>query len=95
MIRTTLLLLALALPIRSFANCYVLQNNTNVVQTWHFAYSQPMEGAKTLLRLAPHASFPADRQWCWTRSRSTTPSPASIRLPAQLAHTRLPGMASW
>ena len=65
MFKATLLLLALVLPVRSFANCYVLQNNTNAVQTWHFAYSQPMELPLTVLKLEPHTSFPADQQWCW------------------------------
>src|SRR5262249_30206577 len=45
--------------------CYVLQNNTDSVQTWHFQYAKPLPGAKTELRLAPHARFPASRDWCW------------------------------
>ena len=47
------------------ANCYVLQNNTDSPQTWHFQYSNPLPGAKTQLRLAAHAQFPANRAWCW------------------------------
>jgi hypothetical protein len=55
----------LSLPAASFANCYVLQNNTDSVQTWHFQYSHPLPGGKTILRLAAHSQFPANRAWCW------------------------------
>src|SRR5215813_13751389 len=66
MLKTTLLwVFMIAAASVAHANCYVLQNNTNAVQTWHFAYSKPMDGAKTVLKLAPHATFPANRQWCW------------------------------
>jgi hypothetical protein len=51
---------------RAFANCYVLQNNTDSVQTWHFQYAKPLPGAKTDLKLAPPARFPANRDWCWS-----------------------------
>ncbi len=60
-----LVLLLGAMSSTAFANCYVLQNNTDSVQTWHFQYAKPLPGAKTDLKLAPHARFPASRDWCW------------------------------
>src|SRR5262249_9474737 len=47
------------------ANCYFLKNNTDSTQAWHFQYSKSLPGAKTQLRLAAHAQFPANRAWCW------------------------------
>src|SRR5215471_9288171 len=60
-----LLLFLLVASGAAFANCYVLQNNTDSAQTWHFQYSKSLPGAKTQLRLAAHAQFPANRAWCW------------------------------
>jgi hypothetical protein len=71
------LLLVMSGP--AFANCYVLQNNTDSIQTWHFQYAKPLPGEKTDLKLAPHARFPANRDWCWE-----TPSDyyATVRIDA-------------
>jgi hypothetical protein len=63
--KVLVLLLAAALPHVAYANCYVLQNNTDSPQIWHFQYSKSLPGAKTQLRLAAHAQFPANRAWCW------------------------------
>jgi hypothetical protein len=73
------------------AHCYVLQNNTNTVQTWHFQYSKPLDGAKTVLKLGPHASFPANRQWCWDTDASYY-AVASVDPPASAAGAYTP---SW
>lgn len=65
--RTSLFLMPLLLVMSgtAFANCYVLQNNTDSIQTWHFQYAKPLPGEKADLKLAPHARFPANRDWCW------------------------------
>jgi hypothetical protein len=74
-----MLLLIATLSSTAFANCYVLQNNTDSIQTWHFQYAKPLPGEKTDLKLAPHARFPANRDWCWE-----TPSDyyATVRIDA-------------
>jgi hypothetical protein len=48
------------------ANCYVLQNNTNYTQTWHFSYNTPIgNGQITQLQMIPHGHYPPNGQWCW------------------------------
>lgn len=48
------------------ANCYVLQNNTNFTQTWHFQYNTPIgQGQLTQLAMQPHGHYPTNGQWCW------------------------------
>src|SRR5437016_3633751 len=85
------LLVLAGFPATAFANCYVLQNNTDAAQTWHFQYSKPLPGAKTDLRLAPHARFPQTRAWCWDTPAEYYAT-ASIDPPATAAGAYAP---SW
>src|SRR5438105_15865414 len=89
--RVLAVLILTAFPATAFANCYVLQNNTDAAQTWHFQYSKPLPGAKTDLRLAPHARFPQTRAWCWDAPADTYAT-ASIDPPATAAGAYTP---SW
>ena len=70
--RAVAILVSVALfPSLTFANCYVLQNNTNSAQTLHFAYSKPLPGAKSDLTLAPHGRFPKTAQLCFNTAADT------------------------
>jgi hypothetical protein len=52
--------------IASAAPCYVLENNTSYVQTFHFNYDgQTPSGAPIELKLNPHARYPGNGQWCF------------------------------
>lgn len=60
-------LAVLGLSAVSSANCYVLQNNTNYTQTWHFQYNTPIgAGQITQLQMQPHGHYPGNGQWCWS-----------------------------
>jgi hypothetical protein len=51
------------------ANCYVLQNNTQYPQTFHFHYNVPINaGQITQLTLIAHSRYPVNGQWCWDDS---------------------------
>src|SRR5947207_12534033 len=78
-------------PLSCFANCYVLQNNTDAAQTLRFQYSKPLPGAKTDLSLAPHARFPRTAQLCFNTPADTYAT-VSIDPPATAAGAYAP---SW
>ena len=68
-----------------FANCYVLQNNTDFAQTWHFQYNTPISGGEiTQLNMVAHGHYPPTGQWCWnstgTFQATVTVDPGAYRV---------------
>ena len=47
------------------ANCYVLQNNTDAKQTFHFRYTGLVKDVLVSLTMIPRGRYPPQRPWCW------------------------------
>jgi hypothetical protein len=61
------------------ANCYVLKNNTQYPQTFHFHYNVPIDaGQVTQINLTPHSQYPVNGQWCWDDSTKGMTATVSI-----------------
>lgn len=60
-------LVMLVFSTASFANCYVIQNNTNYNVVLNFSYNSPVgAGTITGATVFPHHQYPLDGgQWCF------------------------------